>query len=345
MTMRWAMIAAMVLSALAAAPGLAAEDAIDIEVTEILERMKSPDAAKRTQAVCELVSLRQSVSDALKAIVADANAGVAKDTGKMSAIVLMGDMGLVDCAEILNQEREWLPDRKHWRGVRGAASKVMTTRRVFAPIRIIDGPSMAAINLGMTAGLRAEPGTARADLAQYPALAAALAKMRVEDPNVCFEGEQGVALWYNAIGWGADSIVSRWGTDGGRRTPIYSDDIALTAAYVIGEFRWPKSEEVSRCSGLRDVSGVTASYAHSLTVEGADANYPAAVALAKCGGRAWGAALLKARQSITSTEAHQRRTKVFVAAMKAQEEAWRAEKGQTEPTTPSQPEEAPAAVE
>jgi hypothetical protein len=95
--MRVAMAALLVLPA---ATALALDEAMDIEVAAVLKRVKSPDAAKRTQAVNELVGLRMSVSDALKAVVADASAGVLKDPAKMSAIVLMGGMGLADCAQV-----------------------------------------------------------------------------------------------------------------------------------------------------------------------------------------------------------------------------------------------------
>jgi hypothetical protein len=92
---------------------------------------------------------------------------------------------------------------------------------------------------------------------------------------------------------------------------VYGKEVTLTAGYLLGEYRWCRA--LTRCIDIEDAADITASYARSLIAEAPDATYPAAVALAKCGGRARGAMLQGMWGNRTTQAGRERLARTLVA--------------------------------
>jgi len=262
----------------APASSLEVTDEADNETSLLIEQVKSPDAAVRTQAICELVDLREAVSDELKTIVRDANEGLPNSNvaAKASALYLMGKLGLVQCRDVLESEREWV-----YHG--GLPPHFSGPMRIVGTMKEKGGKtaeySLRCLRTGQGASLVAS--RPKADLSQYPALKKPLSDLRSVDRKTFENAESAVLHWYRSIEQGLDSILTY---NSGR---LYSADVKIGAAFLMGEYRTAHfSSALFENIDIRDDNNLTANYRSSLAVDTPDSAYPCVVALIKCGRRA-----------------------------------------------------------
>ncbi|MCD6405237.1 MAG: hypothetical protein J7M19_05390 [Planctomycetes bacterium] len=268
-----------VLAVLVLCAGVApAADEIDAEMLPVVDKVKSRDAAERDAAVVELVGLREAISDALKAIVADANAGHAPDVSKADALYLMTRLRLVQCIDVVNREKDWtfkLRYKVHF--------KTSREFELFQSGRDHDWP--VAIFCArdtwrpLRGGARVVPVTVKADLSKYPVLQGALSRLRSGDWQEVLKADKAVRRWYQVVCRSMNSVINRV-----PESP-YSDDVKIAAAYLVGEFRMYAGGYLSENIDIKDELGLCANYPSAIAVDldSADSMYPCAVGLVKVG--------------------------------------------------------------
>jgi hypothetical protein len=250
---------------------------VDEETSCALDKVKSPDAAVRAEAVRELVGVREAVADELERIVSEANQNppAAHPAAKLIALSQMGRWGLVQCADVLEAEKDWTGGRR-W----------PTTPDRFSPYQRFSlegmgdlGARGALQRLRTGTGIKATSSGVKADLSDYPVLKKAFADLRSYDNETFLGGATALSLWYDCVCRSLENMLTF------NDTHLYADDVKVSAIYLAGEYRILGSGALDENIDVRDDKGQTAGYPSALTVDTADAEYPAAVAMVKCGRR------------------------------------------------------------
>lgn len=239
-----------------------AADAVDLEMAPVIERTKSRDAAERQTAVTELIGMRETVCDELRAIVSDANEARASDEAKASALFLMGKLRLAQCVDILEKEREW-----KWAPDRGISSDNDVYRYWM-------GKGQPALMYGSRANLRGPVSLAaarpRTALSACPSLLRALRELRSEDAWTARKAEDAVLKFYDVVGRSMYGVIKR------RSVELYGDDVKITAIFLLGEFRSVHgSDGLEENIDMKDEKDQCAAYPATLTVQTPDRLYPA----------------------------------------------------------------------
>lgn len=247
---------------------------IDTEACKLLEQVKSRDTAVRTAAVGELIGLRQAVSDSLRLLVSDGDHQVVPAIYKSHAIYLIGELGLVQCRDVLSAQKDWVPDYRDLTGT----SLYITGRFVRGQLDFLlgDVAHRAEGRLAAGANVTARPAVIPIDIAKYPVLASALNDLRLDNLDTRLSGQDVVKKWYDTVVDGLLSILSSL------HAKTYPQEVRITAVYLLGEFRPWAETDLLRAIGLEDRNGVCAAYPSSLQVTTTDTSYPCVVALLKC---------------------------------------------------------------
>ena len=257
-----------------------AVDGADLEMAPIIEQAKSTDPARREAAARTLLSIRESIAGSLVEIVADSNHGSAWSASKAAALYLMGELGVEQCRQTLEDEKDWEWDvQSVFRTVdAGSMSRVYK----------INAAKFALGRIGLLPeGTMLTGSGAPCNLADYPVLRGFLADLRSTDPAALEKAENGILRWYEIVCAGLGNVlVPRFET-------LYSDDVRVTAAYLLGEFRSFSGSCLTRHIELKDEKGTLAGYPEAIRLQTTDSVYPCAVALLKCRGRQRIAASLK----------------------------------------------------
>jgi len=248
-----------------------ATDPIDKEMFPLLEKVRSPNDVERRQAVRELLVLREAVSDALKNIVTDANKGIAPSRAKAGSMFLMGELGLVQCKELLERERDWT-----WKppGVYSFSDSDRLNS-------MVGKPAESALNRAtFTANLALVELREKGSLSGYPNLSQALAGVRSTEDAFCYGPEDSILRWYEVVCRSMRSVLEP------SRQNVYANEIKATAAYVLGEFRAQYGQMLLWNIDLEDEKGVCGQYYKTLAVQTSEPEYPCVVAMIKLGYRA-----------------------------------------------------------
>jgi len=251
---------------------LSAAEPVESEMAPLLRKVASRDADTRKDGVKELLGIREAVSEELKAIVAEGNNGNVQPFSKASALWLMGELGLVQCRDALEREKDW--DFKLPPGPRGMGSYRM--REGFMSGYTARGAlGRAAFSDKVTLVQERE----KADLSRYPLLSKAFQDIRSPDENVMHKGSDVVLAWRRAVFGRVSDILSA------NRFNNVPNEITVTAAFLLGEFRQFSSADLLRNISIKDTAGVCSTYPEVLAVQTDYDAYPCAVALAKIAGR------------------------------------------------------------
>lgn len=250
-----------------------AADPVDLEMSSLIERAKSPQLPKRQEAVRELLALREAVSDELTSIILAANLGQVDAGAKESALYLIGELGLLQCKDLVEKERNW-----KWRPTNeGRIVVVIEDReadRVF-------NPAGSALNRAcFVPSVRLVDPRPEGSVSEYTSLARAFVELRSPSRQVRRAAEKVVLRWQEVVCAGMNSVLES------SKAHVYSDGVKVAAAYLLGEYRSRSSYRLLLNIDLKDENGDCATYARSLAVETSDGAYPCAVALIKMGYRA-----------------------------------------------------------
>jgi len=244
-----------------------APEGVEKEVFDVLEKVKSRDASERTAGVRELMGVREAISERLRTIVTDANQRRASDAAKGSSLWLIGKLGLVQCRDVYEAERNW-----KWRP-KGPFRSIRESR-FFRP----DTSRWNRRARVLKSGISVRSTGPTADLSAYPVLSNALADLAAsEDDRSWYNPQVTIYRWNKAVVDGLQSIlgVDVWWRD------VYPDNVKITAAYLLGEFKPRKIRQLLMNIDLKDEEGICANYPEVLKVETPEAEYPCAVALLK----------------------------------------------------------------
>jgi hypothetical protein len=239
------------------------------EMLPVLFRVKSADAAERQHAVTELMGIREAVSEALRGVVADANSGALSNDSKASALFLMGRLGLWQCKDILEAEKDW-----HW-DTNPPPRTTSPGRRYYRE----KGPTPGGTALFLAAlgdNVTVKGGRQSADLSSYRFLGKALDDLRVDNPDTLREAEDALLEWYRVVGDGLVNII-----ESGEQ-PAHAPGVRATAIWLLGEYRVPRSQLALEIEA-RDEDGVTSAYPAVLEVADIEPSHYVAHALVKCG--------------------------------------------------------------
>jgi len=243
---------------------------VEKEVTPLIEKVKSADAATRTQGVRELVGLREAIGDELKQIVGEVNQGGLSPRSKASAMYLMGKLGLVQCKDLLEAEKNW-----SWKPPEGV---VVFGSEPSGTWYAIPGSSLSWLELGDNVSLREQ--RPKAEISNYPVLAKALSDLRSPDKSVLGPAEDKVIVWNSCVSHAVYRLL------GSHLKGVYPADVGITAIYLLGEFRGCLLTDLLERISLKDTEGICAGYPGALEVTTDLADHPAVVALVKIGRRA-----------------------------------------------------------
>jgi hypothetical protein len=119
----------------------------------------------------------------------------------------------------------------------------------------------------------------KADLSKYPVLKKAFTDLCSYDNETFLGGATVLSLWYDCICRGLEDMLTF------NDTHLYADDVKVSAIFLAGEYRIRNAGPLDKNIDVRDEKGQTAGYPSSLTVNTTDSEYPAAVAMVKCGRR------------------------------------------------------------
>lgn len=268
---RWG-VCLMVVLCLAGIGSASERERLEKEVFGVLEKVKSRDAAEREAGVREILAVREAVSDALKTMVRDGNAEGASEAAeaiKAGALLLMGEMGLLQCREVLEAEKDWVCTSR-W----GGGARIMTRSSMLEVGRREPG-KWGLERAGFADNVVFKAGPAPANLSEYPALNEALTSLRGNREGGFRGGWNRINLWNRALRDGLELVVWK------QRPQLYSDEVRMTAAYVLGEIRSRTTGALRDAIGLKDENDICAGYPATLDVQVSDSAYPCAVALAK----------------------------------------------------------------
>jgi len=197
--------------------------------------------------------------------------------GKASALFLMGELGLVQCKDILRMEKDWQwepdPETVLWMNMHERRRKSS----------LLGTPAKAALDRAQfPEALTVVANRARTDIAAHLLLRAALEKLNSPKRQVCRQGEDIILKWYQTVCRAMDKPL-RFSPD-----RAYSDDVKVTAAYLLGEFRAWSATPLLRNVDLPDKNNVSARLPGTLQAANptVDDRYPCVVALVKMGRRA-----------------------------------------------------------
>ena len=244
---------------------------IEEKMLPLLLKVRSADAAERKSAVAELMGIREAVSESLRRVVADEGAGLLSQDSKASGLYLMGVLGLWQCKDLLESERDW-----RWETLAVEYTVGYGKRDTFEKGPHPGRTALARADLGSNVTVTAVRQTA--DLSSFPLLAGALDNLRSEDTGLRREGEDAVLEWYRVVSEGLASAVET------RPQPLYSTDVEIAAVWLLGEYRVPVTY-MALMADADDEDGLTGGYGGALQVSGLDASRYAAQALVKCGRR------------------------------------------------------------
>ncbi len=269
----WRRISTCILLTLVTVCAVQATDPIDKEMFPLLEKVKSSNQVERQQAVRELLTLREAVNNGLKNIVIDANNGIAPSRSKAGSMFLMGELGLVQCKQLLDRERDWT-----WKppGVHSLSDGDRLSLMLGKPAESALHRAAFAANLALLE-LR-EKGS----LSRYPNLSQALSGLRSTEESLCRSAEDSLLRWYDVVCRSMHSVLKP------SRKNVYPNEIKATAAYVMGEFRAPSryGQMLLWNIDLEDEKAVCSQYYKTLAVQTSEPQYPCVVAMIKLGYRA-----------------------------------------------------------
>lgn len=245
------------------------------EIRPLIEKVRSPALTNRQEAVKSLLGLRESVAAELKRIVAEAEEGKTSSRSKAIALVLMGELGLIQCADVLDRQENWRSDTNDPEEL----ASIMNGEDARLQ-RLIGYPAREARN-------RLAPGDnvvlsarrERASLDEYPCLRQALLGLQSEQGEQRRGAEGTILEWYQHICGSMKAIL------GPPSDSAYSDDVRMTSAHVLGEYRPLDTAILLWNIDLVDKEDMSRGYAQSLETEAADLQKPCAVALIKTGRR------------------------------------------------------------
>jgi len=278
-----------------------AADPIDTEMFPLLEKARSAEQTDRQEAVRELLALRQTVSDELTNIVIDANNGNAEPRSKAGALFLMGELGLMQCKDLLEREKDWI-----WKPPPGVYAFGDGSR-----LSALWGHTsqMALHRASFASNVTLLETRKRTSLEKYPNLAEAIAQLRSTDDSHIQEAEDWALRWYDVVCRGMKSVLDP------SREAVYSNEVKATAAYILGEYRAPSGYKLVLNIDLKDEKGVCGEYAQTLIAQAPEPQYPCAVAMVKLGYRADISSALSriAAKSYLSQQTRDRIARVLVA--------------------------------
>ncbi|HUT28543.1 MAG TPA: hypothetical protein VMX13_02035 [Sedimentisphaerales bacterium] len=278
-----------------------AADPIDTEMFPLLEKARSANQADRQEAVRELLALREGVSDELTKIVIDANNGQAETRSKAGALFLMGELGLMQCKDLLDREKDWI-----WKPPPGVYAFGSGSR-----LNALWGQTakMALHRVSLAGNVTLVETRQRTLLEKYPNVAQAIAQLRSTDDSLVQEAEDSVLRWYDVVCRSMYSVLKP------SREAVYSNEVKATAAYLLGEYRAWYGQMLLWNIDLKDQNDVCGQYAQTLIAQAPEPQYPCAVAMVKLGYRAGiGGALSRIQtKSYLSQQTRDRIARVLVA--------------------------------
>jgi hypothetical protein len=264
------LLPAFALAGTTHADGIA--EAINKEMGPVLKKLKSVDPKERQAAVHTLLGIREAVSLRLMALVAKANQGNADAEAKAFAIALMGHWGLARCKDTLEAEKDWqlkvrTKEQFNWINEEGCHSQ-----------SIFGYPAQTALGRARSGtSVRVVRDRKAGDLAKFPILAEALVRLEAKDWDERIQDWQFLNRWYRAV----CTDVGRTLSPSAKEPP--PDDVKVTAAFILGEFRASSAFYLLWNIDLVDRGKICANYPAALSVETPDAAYPCVVALLKVG--------------------------------------------------------------
>ncbi len=276
--------------------GFAFASAGSPEMEALVGRTKSLKLEERIQAVDCLLSLREAVSVELANIVSQANDGTLDSGAKAIALYLMGELGLLQCRQILVAEKDWKREPKDFHEVLWLNCNRRRGRN------LIGFPARGALGRAGFGSSVARLVQQRpvADLSKYPTLHTALevigrsgipggASTQHDDAAslaTCWcsrlrakrgRAEGAVLQWYMFV---CDSMA-----DVLKPSAAYPNETRSTAAYLLGEFRTLGPTMLLWNVDMDDESGTCDRYAETIKVDTTTPQKPCVVALLKVGRR------------------------------------------------------------
>jgi len=246
---------------------------IEAEMAPIVKKAKSPEAQEREQAVSALLGLREAVARRLTGLIEKANKGESDVETKAWAISLIGRMGLVQCKDIVEPEKEWVSkprNREQWIWANGTGRRDAN--------ELYGLPARHALHLLETSTrVHLVPVRRVGDLAKYPLLNEAFKDLESG------AWEDRVEAWKSIVQWHVDICREMRAILSPAAPEPQTDKVKITAAFLLGEFRTRNAQMLLRNVDLLDAEKVCATYPATLTVDTPDAAYPCVAALLKIG--------------------------------------------------------------
>jgi tetratricopeptide (TPR) repeat protein len=250
-------------------------DPIDSEMFPIIELAKSPNQPERVQAVQKLLAIREAVSDNLAGMVVNAGSSQAEQGAKASAIFLIGELGLVQQKKLLEAEKDW-----KWSPPQEVIMHFNINERRRMP-SLIGKSAVSALNRACFAnGVSLIDKRKKTSLDNYPHLNDALVNLHAADRKVRRKSEDTILRWYDVVCRGFYSVLKP------SRENLYSNEIKVTAAYLLGEYRSWHGQILLWNIDLKDEEAVCGQYYKTLAVQTSEPQYPCVVAMIKLGYRA-----------------------------------------------------------
>lgn len=237
----------------------------------LLDGIVSADAQARRTAVVELMKVRALLSTGLQQIVADANRKECGEGSKASALFLMGELGLQECRDILQKEKDWeyrVPGRYGFGHYRRREDVLSWCLAIHALDRASFGDACRFVGYADTASPK-----------DYPELAGALQGLRSTVRLDRRHAEDVILMWNRELATQLNRCLK-----GNRPSGKYPEDVRVTAAFLLGEWR-AFSQMLEWFVDLQDKKKITLKYPHSLDAKWIEPDLPCADALLKVGRR------------------------------------------------------------
>jgi hypothetical protein len=210
----------------------------------------------------------------IEKIVGEADDGRAIDTAKAGALRLIGELHLIECRSILEDNINW----RYKPAVKSIDEAIVLTegryplagQRGYDLSRMADNDAVTVLDAPRAA-----------DLSLYPQLNSALdafSTNSIEDRDEVVEAYKQVLRWYEVVCRSLRSIIER------RRNEVYDDKAKIASIWLMGEYRDVSGMEyLAENIDLRDASSLSATFSGRLQVSGFSSEFPAETALMKIG--------------------------------------------------------------
>jgi hypothetical protein len=242
------------------------QSGVQEEWKDLIEAAKADDAATRQKAVAELLNARAVIGSELGAAIRDVATDETTGGPKATALYLGGALGLPECYSGLQENSEWKwddpevrePDRRE-RQVSGAVGRRAWYAAGF--------PDPLPFTIRTTTTLDS--------IESYPVLEKALVSAREIPRASRRQAEVTILEWYKSVCEGLSTVLSV--NEAGK----HSNDVKITAAFVLGELRTRDPSVLVENAGLHDSTGIAARYGEVMNLGDRASVYPCVDALLK----------------------------------------------------------------